>query len=752
MNKIIFSYALLMLLFILPPKLFGQQSSRLVDYVNPFIGTAGHGHTYPGAVVPFGLVQLSPDNPTAGWDWCSGYNYSDSIIVGFSHTHLSGTGIGDLCDILFMPTVLPDEIESNNLIDYKFQSHFNHENESASPGYYSVLLEDYNIKVELTATKRTGIHRYTFPQGSKSAVVVDLGYSKNWDSPTEGSIKILDNSTIAGYRYSTGWAKDQRVYFYAKFSKMFDDYSFITADTNLIKASAANHKKVKGISRFNTNEDEIITVKVGISPISIDGAKRNYEAEAALLSFDEIRGNAAKEWEKHLSQIVIQSADENLKTIFYTAMYHAMLAPTLFSDIDGSYRGADGKIHKADGYNKYTIFSLWDTFRAWHPLTTIILPERVNDFINSMLSFYREYGLLPDWELWGNETNTMIGYHAIPVLADAILKGFSGFDIKEAFEAMKKSAMQDSRGIKYYKQYGYVPFDKEPESVSKTLEYAYDDWCIAQAAKFMSLEDDYIYFMERSSFYKNIFDSSINFMRGKDSEGNWREPFNALYSEHRKEDYTEGNAWQYTWFVPHDIAGLINLFGGNEKFIEKLDSLFILDSVIEGVKVSPDISGLIGQYAHGNEPGHHIPYLYNFAGQPWKTQQKVSEILKTLYNYTPDGLCGNEDCGQMSAWYIFSSLGFYPVNPSNQVYVLGSPLFEKAEIAIDNERKFIITAKDVSKKNIYIQSVRLNDKPLERSYLFHDEIINGGRLEFLMGDKPNKNWGSKPEELPPSGK
>ncbi len=734
----------------MPTLLLSQNKSKLIGFVNPFIGTGGHGHTYPGAVVPFGLVQLSPDNPTAGWDWSSGYHYSDSIIAGFSHTHLSGTGIGDLCDILFMPIALPEEVTPKDLAASKFQSRFNHKNESASPGYYSVLLNDYNIKAELTATRRTGIHRYTFPKNMSSAIVVDLGYSKNWDSPTEGYIKIIDKSTIAGYRYSTGWAKDQRVYFYAKFSEMFDDYSLISADTILTNASEVNHKKVKGIFQFNTSENLI--VKVDISPVSIESAKIDFETEAGLLSFDEIRSNAEDEWENHLSKIIIQTDDENLKTVFYTAMYHAMLTPTLFSDVNGFYRGADKKIYKAEGYDKYTVLSLWDTFRAWHPLTTIILQERVNDFINSMLSFYREYGLLPDWELWGNETNTMIGYHAIPVIADAVLKGFSGFDIQEAFEAMKKTAMQDSRGVNHYKQYGFIPFDKEDESVSKTLEYVFDDWCIAQTAKYLNNEDDHKYFSERAGFYKNLFDADINFMRGKDSEGNWREPFNALYAEHRKDDYTEGNAWQYTWFVPHDIKGLIALFGGKEKFIEKLDLLFLLDSVIEGVKVSPDISGLIGQYAHGNEPGHHIPYLFNYVGQPWKTQQRVNEILRTLYNHTPEGLCGNEDCGQMSAWYIFSALGFYPVNPSNGIYMIGSPLFEMAEIAIDEERKFVITATDVSEKNIYVQSIKLNDEPLERSYIFHDEIMKGGTLEFIMGDKPNKDWGSNTDGYPPSNK
>jgi len=719
-------------------------------FVNPFIGTADHGHTFPGAVVPFGMVQLSPDNGTSGWDWCSGYNYSDTVVIGFSHTHLSGTGIGDLCDILFMPAELSINTDADSSKLISLHSQISHNDESAKPGYYSVMLKTYNIKAELTATKRAGFQKYTFPKSDDAVVVLNLGHSLNWDKTTGAYIKIINNNTIAGYRFSTGWAEDQRVYFAAKFSKPFENYLF-SLDNHLIR----NKKEEKGILlegifKFKTKSGEAVLVKTGISSASIKGAMENLDAEIHGWNFKKVEEAAASAWENELSKIRIETPDKNLKETFYTALYHSMIHPSLFSDVNGEFKGADSLVHKAVGYKQYTIFSLWDTFRAEHPLFTLIEQNLVNDFVQSMLAHYKETGLLPVWELDGNETNTMIGYHAVPVIADAILKGFHGFNINEAYGAMKKSAMQNHFGLKYYKKLGYIPADKENESVSKTLEYAYDDWCIAQVAKHLKKESDYKLFMKRAGYYKNLFDSTTFFFRGKESSGRWRTPFEPRFSNHRNDDYTEGDAWQWSWFVPQDVAGLIKLFDGKKHFVERLDSLFEQSPVVEGANASPDISGMVGQYAQGNEPSHHIAYLYNYAGEPWKTQMRVRKIMETLYTDSTNGLCGNDDCGQMSAWYIFSSIGFYPVNPASGIYVIGSPMFKKVSIQIGNGKHFTIIAGNVSKENKFIQSAELNGKPLNRSYIYHKEIINGGTLIFKMGNTPNKKWGSEEKDFPPS--
>ncbi len=733
-------------------------SQNYTLYVNPFIGTSSHGHTYPGAAVPFGMVQLSPDNGRSGWDWSSGYNYSDSIIVGFSHTHLSGTGIGDLCDIQFMPASFPKSFPDKEIIYQKFVSKFDHKKESARAEYYSVLLKDFNITTELTATLRSGLQLHTFKNDGNEFIQLDLSYSKNWDTPTETFIKIIDDHTICGYRYSTGWAKDERVYFYTEFSEPIIK-SFLISDSIYQKAvKEVRGKTTRAVFKFDLKYNSQLLIKTGISSVSINNAKANLENDIKDWDFDQVRKDAEAKWNKELSKIVVKSSDKNLLTIFYTALYHSMLAPVVFNDVNGEYKGADGKIHQAKDYTKYSIFSLWDTFRAEHPLFTIIQPERVNDMINSMLSHYNEYGLLPVWELLGNETGTMIGYHSISVVADAILKGFKGFDINTAYDAMKKSAMEDHLGLKYYKELGYIPDYKaastdsigEVESVSKTLEYAYDDWCITQVAKYLGKDEDYKYFSNRAEYYRNLFDPSTNFIRAKTSDGKWKTPFNPRSSEHRNNEYTEGNAWQYSWFVPQDVEGLVNQFGSKEKFIEKLDSLFTTDSIIEGENPSSDISGMIGQYAQGNEPSQHIAYLYNYAGQPWKTQERVNQIMRTLYDHTPEGLCGNEDCGQMSAWYIFSALGFYPLNPADQNYIIGSPLFDEAAINLENGKQFIIRAKNLSDKNIYIQSAKLNGKELTRSFITYNEIINGGILEFQMGNQPNKNLWITSESIPPS--
>lgn len=774
---------------------------RLTKYIDPFIGTGGHGHTFPGAVTPFGMIQLSPDNGRSGWDWCSGYNYSDSLISGFSHTHLSGTGIGDLCDISFIPFISENELTPASLPG-KVQSKFSHSNETASAGYYSVQLDDSGIRVELTAIERTGIQRYTFPQAENAYIMLDLGFAINWDSPTDTYIRIENDSTISGYRFSKGWAADQKVYFTTRFSKPFSSFilssddeisispegkklvsaneerSISTGGEKLVdqktidaKAKEINSEAVnkKGISnseitgnhvkggdayygvthnkeahgkklrlflKYKTTTNDTILVKTAISSAGIDGAKKNFLTDKFSWNFEAAANHSNNLWENELQKIKVTTDDESAKRTFYTALYHSLIAPSLYSDIDGNYKAPDSTVRNTNGYNRYTIFSLWDTFRAAHPLFTLIAPDKINDFINSMLGHYNETGLLPVWELMGNETGTMIGYHAIPVIADAILKGFSGFDINHAYEAMKRSAMQDKLGLKYWKEIGYIPSDKENESVSKGLEYAYDDWCIAQIAKHLNKNDDYNYFLSRSNNYKNFFDPSLRFMRGKDSEGRWKEPFNPRYSNHRDDIYTEGNAWQYTWFDPHDIPGLINLMGSKTDFEKKLDSLFTIDSKIDGENASSDISGLIGQYAHGNEPSHHIAYLYNYSGAPWKTQRIINEIINTLYNDKPDGLSGNEDCGQMSAWYVFSSLGFYPVNPANQIYSIGTPLFDKVEIALSNGKIFTIIVDRKSKENIYIQSIELNGKPIDDYSIDHDEILAGGILKFVMGNSP----------------
>ena len=725
-------------------------SQNYIQYVDPFIGTAEHGHTYPGATVPFGMVQLSPDNGRSGWDWSSGYNYSDSIIAGFSHTHLNGTGIGDLCDIKFMPATFSNNLTDDEIVKQKIESKFDHKDEIAIAGYYSVLLKDYNVTTELTAVLRSGLQRHTFNNDGNQYIQLDLGYSKNWDTPTETFIKIIDDHTIGGYRYSTGWAKDQRVYFYTEFSQPIAK-SFLIQDSVYQKdLDEVKGKTTRAVFKFNMKTNAQILIKTAISSVSIDDAKSNLKNDIKDWSFDKIKKEAENNWNKELSKLEVKSSDKSLLTTFYTALYHSMLAPIIFNDVNGEYKGADGNIHKAKSYTKYSIFSLWDTFRAEHPLFTITQPDRVNDMINSMLSHYQEYGLLPVWELLGNETGTMIGYHAIPVIADVILKGFKGFDINEAYDAMKKSAMQDHIGLIYYKELGYIPEDKEVESVSKTLEYAYDDWCIAHVAKHLGNEEDYNYFSTRAEYFRNLFDPSTGFMRAKNSEGKWKLPFNPKLSEHRNDEYTEGTAWQYSWFVPQDVEGLINLFESRDKFVEKLDSLFITESKLEGENPSSDITGMIGQYAQGNEPSQHIAYMFNYAGQPWKTQKRVNQILRTFYNHTPGGLCGNEDCGQMSAWYIFSALGFYPVNPADQNYIIGSPLFDEATINLENGKKFTIIAKNVSGENIYIQSAELNGKALTKSFISHDEIMQGGKLEFFMGNQPNKNLWIEKESFPPS--
>ena len=736
--------AIIMLIFLIMCMNLSAQT-KLTDYVNTFIGTDGHGHTYPGASLPFGMVQLSPDTDIQGWDWCSGYHYSSSSLIGFSHTHLSGTGIGDYGDILFMPSTgeLKTEPGPKENPDSGYRSRFNHKNEVTKPGYYSVLLDDYNIKVELTATRRAGFHKYTFPETEKANIIIDLVHGIQ-DKTTDAEIKIIDNKIIEGYRRSNGWAKNHCVYFYVEFSKPFKSFGIVDSGNVVKGKTEGKGKEIKAFVEYSTSSGEVILVKVGISHTSLEGARKNLGTEIPAWNFDEIKNQAEQEWENALSSLLVESKSKSNKNVFYTALYHAMLSPNIFSDVDGSYKGLDNEIHSVENRDMYTVFSLWDTFRAEHPLFTIIDSRRALEMVEALVTKYEEGGLLPVWELAANETGTMIGYHSIPVIADAYFKGIRNFDVEEAYEAMKKSAMQNHLGLDSYKEMGYVASDLENESVSKTLEYAYDDWCIAQMAKDLGKEDDYNYFIERAKFYSNLFDSSISLMRPK-KNGKWFEPFDP-YAVTR--DYTEANAWQYSFFVPHDVNGLINLMKGDKKFIAKLDELFTTDTGLKG-RFQSDITGMIGQYAQGNEPSHHMAYLYNYAGVPFKTQERVHEILTTLYTDKPDGLCGNEDCGQMSAWYIFSAMGFYPVCPGDGKYVIGTPIFEKVTINTGGEKSFTIVANNLTDQNYYIQSARLNGENYSYSFIKHSDIINGGELVLEMGSNPAE-WGKEISDRPKS--
>ena len=677
---------------------------QLTNYVNPFIGTDGTGNTYPGAMTPFGMVQLSPDIGIPGWDRISGYFYPDSIITGFSHTHLSGTGAGDLYDVLIMPTNsrFNDRIEANNRLPF---SYFSHEHETATAGYYSVDLLSYGIKAELTATPRVGVQRYTFPKDEQSKITIDLGYSINWDKPTETYLKVVDNTTLEGYRFSTGWARNQKVYFVIKLSKPFADKEFTEEKEN----GKSNRSKI--VLRYTTADNEAIVVKIALSMHSIAEAYKNMEVEAPHFTFDDYRETARNLWEKQLQKITVEGGTEEQKTIFYTMLYQSMLAPNLFSDVDAPKK-------------RYDTFSLWDTFRAAHPLYTLLHREASADFISSFLAHYRENGALPVWSMQGGETNMMIGYHAVPVIVDAYFKKIP-MDIPLAYEACKQSAMVNEREIDLYKQYGYVPYDLDKSdenwSVSKTLEYAYDDWCIAQFAKALNKKEDEAYFAKRSENWRNLFDEKTTFFRPKDSKGQFIKPFNPKdYSKY----FCESNAWHYRWFVPQNIEGLRNAMGGIKAFEQKLDSMFTL-AVTPDEKLPIFSTGMIGQYVHGNEPSHHVAYLYHFTAHPEKTTQRVTEILNTQYKNTPSGHCGNEDCGQMSSWYVLSALGLYPLNPANSRYYLSEPLFDKATLHLENGKTFTIEKRKDSKAKTL-----LNDKPLSRGYITYEEIIAEGRLEF----------------------
>ena len=707
------------------------------EYVNPFIGTDFTGNTYPGAQAPFGMVQLSPDNGLPGWDRISGYFYPDSTIAGFSHTHLSGTGAGDLYDISFMPVTLPYKEADAPL---GIHSLFSHDEETASAGYYQVRLKDYDINVELTATERCGIQRYTFPEAD-AAIFLNLRKAMNWDFTNDTRIEVVDSVTIQGYRFSDGWARDQHIYFRTRFSKPFASVQLDTAavikDGKRIGSSA--------IARFDfhTSAGEQILVTTAISGVSMEGAARNLAAEAPADDFDKYLAATRKNWNEQLSKVEIKSNDIDEKVKFYTALYHSMLAPTIYSDMDGAYYGPDKQVHQADGWTNYSTFSLWDTYRAAHPLYTYIEPQRVNDMVKSFLAFSEQNGRLPVWNFYGSETDMMIGYHAVPVIVDAYLKGIGDFDPKKALAACVATANIDEyRGIGLYKKYGYVPYDvtdhynSENWSLSKTLEYAYDDYCIARMAEKLGEKQIADEFYKRSLNYKNVYNSQTTFMQPRNNKGSFIEDFSP-------DDYTphicESNGWQYFWSVQQDVDGLISLVGGKERFAQKLDSMFTYNpSADEDLPIFS--TGMIGQYAHGNEPSHHVIYLFNAIGQPWKTQKYAAEVMHELYKNTPAGLCGNEDCGQMSAWYVFSAMGFYPVDPISGKYEIGTPMYPEMKMHLANGKTFTILAPAVSKENIYIQSVKLDGKPYDKSYITHEQIMNGSIFEFEMGNKPGKVW------------
>jgi len=723
---------------------------NLTQYVDPYIGTGDHGHVFMGANVPFGLVQLGPTNITEGWDWVSGYHISDSTIWGFTHMHLNGTGIGDLCDIAFMPVIGDVKLGKGVISDKEsgMYSLFSHDRETAKAGYYAVHLDRYDIDVELTATKRVGFHKYTFPESAEAKVVIDLKSKINWDKPTDTYLVYENDSTISGYRYSKGWANDQRVFFTASFSKPMK--KFLLSDTeDPKKAKEDKELKAEGVygqALFEMKDQEELYIKVALSPVSIENAKLNMRAELSGWDFNQTIADADKAWNEELNKIQIKVNDDKVKRTFYTALYHTMIAPSEFYDVNGDYRGADAAMHQKATFKNYTTFSLWDTYRAAHPLMTIIHPEKVNDMVNTMLAIYQQQGKLPVWHLMGCETDCMVGNPGISVVADAILKGYDGFNKELAYEAMRTSAMLDERGLKYLREYGYIPYDKEEEGLSKCMEYAIADWSLAQVAQQMGKTEDYEYFMKRSKAYAYYFDKETGFMRGLSSDGKFRPNLNPFESVHRENDYTEGNAWQYTWLVPHDIQGLLNLFGSDEAFTQKLDSLFLVQGDL-GKDASPDISGLIGQYAHGNEPSHHVLYMYPYIGQPWKTADKVRQVMSELYHDEPAGISGNEDVGQMSAWYILSALGFYQVEPAGGKYIFGSPIVDEAIIKVKDGKAFKVIARNNSVDNKYIQSVTLNGKPYDKYHIGFKDIEAGGVLEFTMGNDPSQTWGTTVDVL-----
>lgn len=701
-----------------------EEPQNVVNYVDTFIGTGGHGHTYPGATAPFGMVQLSPDTRMDDWDGCSGYHISDDHILGFSHTHLSGTGCNDYGDFRFMPIVGEKHYKSDD-----YRSAFRHETEVACPGFYSVVLDDYNIKVELAAGVRAAMHRYTFPQGTNATVILDLKESTlSAEKIYEAWAKVENDNAISGFRRSGYWARDQYIYFYAEFSKP-------------IKGQEKNEEGLVYAFDFD-NDGEPIVMRIGISAVDVEGAKKNLESEITDFDLEALAAKTYNSWNEELNRIVVNSVNEKDKKVFYTALYHSFIVPNLYSDVDGRYRAHDLKVHQSDR-PRYTVFSQWDTFRTENPLLDMIQTERAVDIINTFIDNYETGGLLPTWELAANETHCMIGYHSIPVMADAYINGVKGFDAEKALNAMVARANEDMWGLEFYKKYGYIPADMAGESVSTTLEYAYDDWCIARMAEKMGKDDIAAEFYQRAQYYKNLYDPETKFFRGR-KNGGFVSPFDP-----RQVNFmlTEANTWQYNFFVPQDVNTHIDMMGGKEEYENMLSQLFNTSSGLTG-REQVDITGLIGQYAHGNEPSHHMAYLFNFVGKPVKTQKIVNQIMNELYTDQPDGLCGNEDCGQMSAWYVMSAMGFYPVTPASGMFIIGVPHFEEMTINFENGKKFKVIAKNLSRENRYIESVKLNGKKLNRSYLYCDEVLKGGKLEFTMTNDRNTTWATDEKDCP----
>jgi predicted alpha-1,2-mannosidase len=735
--------------------------TRLSDYIRPFVGTKGGGNTFPGPSAPFGMIQISPDTDITNWDTDSGYEYKDPTIHGFSLTHLSGTGCPDLGDFLFVPQVGKPEFVpgGKDHPERGYQSAFSHADESAAAGYYSVKLQKSGVTAELTAGERAGILRFTFPASDEASILTDLNHIINggrW-RVAESHVRIEDGSTITGFHLVNGWAKERYLYFAARYSRPFESAQIISGGEAITYTSYVNYrfrssKEVSGtnlqfLAKFKTSAGEGVMVKVAVSAVSSANALQNLDAEIPGWDFAKLRNATCTQWDRELSRLQIDGTTEQKET-FYTSLYHALLAPNLYQDANGEYRGFDHDIHRAGGFTVYTVFSLWDTFRAEHPLLALIQERRDSDIINSLLAHYDQSAdhLLPMWELQGNETWCMIGYHAVPVIVDGYLKGVKGFDAQHAYEAIKATAMNpDYDGLAAYRKLGWVPFDQEDESLSKTLEYAYDDFCIAQMAKALGKEADYDYFMKRAGSYRNIYDPSVGWMRPKDSNGTWRVPFNphAFGGGTNLVDVTEGTSSQYSWYVPQDVPGLIALMGGREQFIEKLDSLFTSTEATK--ELAPDDQrGCIGEYWHGNEPSHHIIYLYSYVGQPWKAAQRLHQVVSTQYGNRPDSLCGNDDCGQMSAWYMFTCMGFYPVCPASDYYVIGAPQVPKAVMRLSNGKTFTVAADNISGDNIYVQSVRVNGKNWDSPFLPYRELKNGGTLDFTMGPQPGP-WGTNPQ-------
>ena len=728
-----------------------EKAEKKVDYtsyVDPYIGSGYHGHVFVGANVPFGTLQVGPQNIHKGWDWCSGYHYSDSVIIGFSHTHLSGTGCTDLGDILLMPytgEVRTARGKQDN-IEGTASSYYSHENEAVAPGFYSLLM-DNGVKVELTATDRVGMHRITYPAGNDHRLLINL-QEGNGDGAYDTYLKKIDEYTVEGYRFSRGWSK-HKVFFTMKCDQPIESLAVFNED-NAAGNDELKGESVKGVITFKGDAKNAL-VKVAISSVSCKNALANMEKELSHWDFDQVRKEAVDKWNKELAIVSVDSDDERAKKIFYTAMYHAFIAPTKYCDVNGDFRGHDDKVYSNNSWTNYSTFSLWDTYRTLNPLFTILKPSLVSDMVNSYMSIFDQQGKLPIWPLVGGETECMPGYSAVPVIADAYLKGIKGFDAERAFANMVSSATYPKqKGVPFVMEKGYIPADKQGEGTSIAMEYAADDWGIALMAKKMGKTEEYKTFSKRGKYYEAYFDKSIKFIRPRMNDGGWRTPYDPFRSKHGGTgDFCEGTGWQYTFFVPQNPEGLIELMGGDEYFVSKLDSLFLVEGDM-GEGASADISGLIGQYAHGNEPSHHVAYMYPYAGQQWKTAEKVSYIQKEFYTDQPEGIIGNEDCGQMSAWHIISALGFYQVNPSNGVYVFGTPTFEKATINLENGNKFEVVAENVSEDNIYIQSAKLNGQSYSKSYITHEDIMNGGNLTFVMGNTPNKNFGAAAEDRPKS--